>query len=154
MDHCEICNKNSTNNCEKCIENYYRTIDSQNNRTICTICNNTGQYISNESCLNCSIFCKNCLNENECLECYPDYLYIMSEKTCVESCPGGFYQNNTFCNNCDDKCLQCYGSLDTQCTKCNPLYFQYENQCLSACPLNTTNNFYGICESLIILKKI
>lgn len=149
-DHCEICSQNSsTNDCEICIENYYKSQDSQNNRTICTSCNNTGQYISNEFCLNCSNFCKTCLNEQECLECYNDYLYIVSQKTCAASCPIGFYENNTYCNDCDEKCSQCFGPLETQCTKCNSLYFQYGNHCLSSCPLNMTNNSQGICESLI-----
>ncbi|XP_060536836.1 furin-like protease 1 isoform X3 [Cylas formicarius] len=68
------------------------------------------------------------LQGNVCLECHPGF--VLSNLTCLETCPDGFYnssrgaENSSLksfaCARCHYTCKKCNGSMDYQCTACFP----------------------------------
>ena len=117
-------------------------------------CNNSGQIISNDSCVNCGTGCKNCLSTTQCIDCLSNYYYFPLKNTCLLTCPDGFYKNASFCSSCDISCLTCFGSQSDQCFTCASNFFLFGSNCLSICPSNTTSTLNGTCKGKIKYNKI
>ena len=110
------------------------------NLTTCVSCNNSGNYILNESyCVSCGIYCNNCLSSNQCTDCIENYFYIDALKNCSSSCPNGYYTdlNNQLCLPCNTNCISCFGPNASQCYSCNNKSYQYNNTCVNQCPTST-----------------
>ena len=138
-------------NCTFCQPNFYLFQDPLSKETTCVRCNNSGNFIYNNSqCLICDPNCKNCFNENQCSECLSGF-YLTFSKKFSSSCPIGFYADNSSktCLLCDKNCQSCFGPSNIQCYDCQISSFKFNNQCLDSCPLNTSIGINNSCTSCL-----
>ena len=149
---CKIC---STTQCFSCAIHYYLNSNYQCNAcdSSCLTCSGSssnncltcvdGYYLSNNTCLSCSLTCKTCNSSVTCLSCNSN----------------GTLDTNNTCNYlCDSSCQTCYGTQTTNCLSCNQNTILYENQCIipgcsencGYCVTNVTVNvslISSICKS-------
>ena len=98
------------------------------------------------------------LINNECTYCPGGQFKLISNSSCVASCPNYFYPDSTnyLCSQCDPSCLTCSGQYAENCTSCSStatLRYLLLNMCWSICPggyySNDTDNKCYICPSAI-----
>lgn len=115
----------------------------------------------------CSSGCTVCLNQQLCQLCdEPNfmlsyncvanctvYIHFMPNRTCLTSCPPGYFQtvsidNLKYCTSCNSPCLACSNS--SFCISCVNGYYYYNYNCNTVCPAgyyaNTSSN---TCKSCI-----
>ncbi|CAG5127635.1 unnamed protein product, partial [Candidula unifasciata] len=77
----------------------------------------------------------------DCLEC--KHFRIGPTKTCVATCPSGFYADNKMCLPCEMSCATCSGPMLTQCLSC-PLghLFQQLNRNQQICSVECLSGYF------------
>lgn len=151
---CAECANNST--CITCQSNYYLLPDSSStcysappkNYSITPV----GKVFPkcDSSCLTC-----NGTASNNCLTCQSNLFYLPVNKTCLISCPDGYYSDtNKICQKCDLSCYTCINN-STNCTLCNTDYYKIgpvsplDNRCYNSSPsgyyLDSRARVYSQC---------
>jgi proprotein convertase subtilisin/kexin type 5 len=151
--HCKTCLANG-----QCLSCYQQTTIAstlytfnnynylQSDGTCVTQCT-PGFYIDTptNSCIQCSSQCSTCqTSSTTCLTCVQTSStnkYYGNNKTCLSSCPNGYYANSgNICLQCSSSCATCQTDQFT-CTSCNGSSFLNSNTkiCVSStsCPTNT-----------------
>ena len=143
-DGCVACD--SSGNCKKCRDGYVlngkkkcvtcSSIDSackscDATQTTCTECN-SGYYLFNNKCLECSAGCNKCVDDATCLEC----------------AEGHFVNTNRGCTRCITDCKTCKD--ENRCLECNDgfEYLEDKHEC-SPCTNSCIGNLpieIAICE--------
>ena len=101
-----------------------------------------GHYLNPSSleCTPCPSLCANCSGDTTCLSCLESH-YLLSNGTCVESCPEHTVTDNStnVCLDtaCHESCLSCFGTKDSQCISCSEGMLLYEGSCTDKCPNGT-----------------
>ncbi|KAI0263732.1 hypothetical protein BC834DRAFT_924820 [Gloeopeniophorella convolvens] len=107
-----------------------------NTGTQCTTC----QLCCPSKCTSCGIpnfSAASTINELQCKGCLPGF--VLSNGSCVESCPSGTFlspQDNLTCTACSSQCGTCAGAADF-CLTCNGNQLASGGKCVSTCPSNT-----------------
>ena len=102
--------------------------------------------------------CRTCFGPlgTSCITCKDNTMYFMVEKTCLETCPAGYYSTgaiypNNLCKRCylydssiseDGTCNTCTGPNSYECTSCNSTQFldSTTGKCVNACPIGYFKN--------------
>lgn len=99
--------------------------------------------------LACPTNCANCTSASVCISCQNGYL--MSEQSCVTTCPAKTYNVLGVCTGCSDHCTTCvdeakciacetgWNLLNYICTSQCPTGFYKENGACQGCPIGCTN---------------
>ncbi|ELP83902.1 hypothetical protein EIN_440760 [Entamoeba invadens IP1] len=136
--------KKCTENAD-CPSNYYK--DNDNKKCVkcknnCLTCENEnkclscvdGYVISEDQCISCSSIqgCSKCSSSDICTECTTDNLQP-DNKSCLPTCPTGYYSSNKVCMKCSDNCDSCKDGK--QCDKCKTDYLLTEDTkvCVVTC---------------------
>ena len=147
---CAKCSGKGSDHCTACDETYSLTdkgtcVDVRQLRSC-----DSGHYfnISSSSCIRCPATCANCSDDAKCSSCVDDY-YLLSDGTCVESCPEHTVTDNQtrVCLDtaCHQSCLACFGTKDSQCISCPQGMLLFEGSCIDKCP-NTTFKTETSCK--------
>lgn len=168
-DSCSECSGEITN-CTSCADYYFKYNDkclskcpdgTYEYESKCMNECEVGTYPRGSSCYECSVNCKNCIDNSEkCTDC-PDGKYLFNSRCvgscpekyvkegnkcisecgfnqylyhdiCYNNCPKGTYQRDIYCDNCDSSCAQCNGS-PTTCTACSDDKYLFNYQCIDNC---------------------
>ncbi|KAL4480180.1 hypothetical protein ABPG74_020696 [Tetrahymena malaccensis] len=144
----------------KCI-----TCDTQNQyafqdqiQTNCQLCNQSGYFIQNNVCTQCSQICEQCNGSSDkCIQCYQGYILDNQKKTCFQiiqnckqqiedtckNCNEGYYLDLfKQCSNCALGCLTC--TSDNVCQTCDTSMNYAHNSDENQCSICQVNNGYFI----------
>lgn len=159
---CATCSVTGTN-CTSCafdsINNQEKYLDQPGYGTCINACPTTGTFtISDLINKICVQTCDNnlILNGSTCIFCQNNTYKLISNSSCVTSCPDFFYPDtvNYLCAQCDSSCLTCSGGYAENCTSCSStatLRYWLLNMCWSVCPggyySNDTSNACHICPT-------
>ncbi|KAH9984463.1 insulin-like growth factor binding protein [Russula vinacea] len=86
------------------------------------------------------------INQLQCAACLPGF--VLSNGTCVGSCPSGTFlspTDNLTCTACSSQCGTCVGAADF-CLTCNGGQLASGGKCVSSCPSNTITTA-GTCTT-------
>lgn len=116
-----------------------------------------GVSVLSLSCINCSIYCKQCSSELNCAACISG-AYLMPRNSpnngsyqCVTICPVGYYQISGSCNICTSPCATCQlTDSGISCLKCLAGFLQMGTLCVNSCP----NGYYSSNGSCILCSTI
>ena len=101
----DICyNSTSPSGCRMCSDN------------ICTLCGD-GYFEYVSGCSQCGSNCRKCTDNQNCIECYPEYYVFQSPSSSPSSS----------CKSCPSNCIDCVQNNDTEsplsCTRCSSSYY-------------------------------
>ena len=138
---CDTCiGKNEINdtNCINCVDNYFKTEDSNTNCILeSLIPKNYYKNKTNNIFYKCYKTCSSCNNSiqinmetneknHNCIECIPDYYFLYETNNCYNESilEQGYYflKNDSMYHKCDIQCETCFNSYEinnTNCIKCN-----------------------------------
>ncbi|UJR15817.1 hypothetical protein I4U23_002746 [Adineta vaga] len=88
--------------------------------------------IETNVCLPCTLGCKGCNKEKQCVRCYEDKGYHLVGDECAPTCSDNSYTDGTSCKPCQHPCLTCYNS--TSCFECRGKLYLLNYQCVAECP--------------------
>lgn len=137
---CETCFGTPTN-CTSCLNSKY--LNQPIFGSCISACPISGAYTVKDVVNNqCVSTCSNnlILTNNTCDYCQaPNPYKLISNSSCVPSCPDFFYADNQnhLCSRCDSSCLTCSGPYAENCESCSPtatLRYLLLNMCWSVCP--------------------
>ena len=130
---CLVCNGLTNSTCSSCAANYYKS------GTVCDtgcLSNYYPDPVITFNCLPCPTGCLTCTSATVCNTCNtPSYIYHPTNYSCLNSCPGGFYNSSDSgqCEQCLNNCSKCT-DYPTPCQACNTGWYYYSSDCLSSCP--------------------
>lgn len=158
--YCATCSVIATN-CTSCMydsaNNKDKYLNQPGSGTCIDACPVSGSYtiadVVNKVCVNT---CENnlILVNNTCSYCADGTFKLISNSSCVSSCPAFYYPDatNHICGQCDSSCLTCSGQYAENCTSCSStatLRYWLLSMCWSVCPggyySNDTINACVIC---------
>ena len=139
---CAKCSGKESTQCTQCYESYVHTddgrcIDVRELRSC-----DSGHYFntSSSACIPCPSLCANCSQDAKCLSCVDNY-FLLSDGSCVESCPEHTVTDNqtNVCLDtaCHKSCLACFGTKDSQCISCYEGLLLFEGSCIENCSNGT-----------------
>ena len=167
VDQCLSCEfATAKTNCSECVWDYY-FVPKEIRCTTKLYCQTTGgYYMSNTSrdawCFDCLPKCFNCTNNTDCIDCYPNYRFYMTnlttpnKSTCIPTASCGpstktfrettarvNLHNMTTCFDCFDLCTNCIDNLT--CIECDPtyLYRTTDNKCITYTECMSVPQFYN-----------
>uniref|UniRef100_A0A7M5X1B5 P/Homo B domain-containing protein n=1 Tax=Clytia hemisphaerica TaxID=252671 RepID=A0A7M5X1B5_9CNID len=88
-----------------------------------------------KECLDCQDNCLRCSNNGQkCEICRMDHFLVADLRTCVETCPEGYYTDllKRTCEPCDIQCKTCVVGNPSACTSCRESFFLKEQSCVSS----------------------
>jgi hypothetical protein len=93
----------------------------------------------------------------KCVDNCTVYYHYTPNRTCLLSCPNGYFYNNSgvnnkFCEPCASPCQNCINS--TTCLTCSSLYFFFNYTCSLTCPLAFYKGADNTCEVCISPCKL
>ena len=103
-----------------------------------TLCPNSTFPNDQGECKNCSLNCKDCINDDICTQCRNPFILI--DGRCYEpDCKNiKMYQNKPYCPPCPLNCDECLvNNSKMQCTKCTNKTILYQGICVESCPNDT-----------------
>mgnify|MGYP000876556740 FL=1 len=151
---CRTCNAGGSSNCQSCTENTYlypntygECIDpcpdgywGDTTTWTCQPCYNNPDGTDRKECETCFGPAA-----TSCLTCPTGTYYFSVDKSCLSTCPPGYYANGL--SNPNNLCVQCYQnnsptSPDGTCLTCNG---PYSNNCLSCGKFQYLDSTTGKC---------
>ncbi|KAH9842471.1 uncharacterized protein C8Q71DRAFT_801907 [Rhodofomes roseus] len=153
---CQTCTGATSNDCIICATGSYRFNGSCLSASSSGVCENSNMIANNNKheCDSCSAKCTKCeipnfttastTNQAQCTGCVAGF--VLSNGTCIESCPTGTFlspKDNLTCTACDSSCGTCAGSSDF-CLTCTNNQLASNGTCTSSCPSNTVSSS-GAC---------
>ena len=113
---------------------------------VCLIMCPDKTYIDEDtnSCVDCPIGCKSCLNSDNCTQCEENF-FIKSETKnsknnhntitstkCVQNCGKGFFGDcsSNQCQECSPACSSCYGNSNKDCFECKDNFINQDHACV------------------------
>lgn len=106
------------------------------NQQLCQLCDDPNFMLSYNCVANCTV-----------------YIHFMPNRTCLTSCPSGYFQtvsvdNLKYCTSCNSPCLACSNS--SFCISCVNGYYYYNYNCNTVCPVGYyANSSSNTCKSCI-----
>jgi proprotein convertase subtilisin/kexin type 5 len=151
------CLECTTTACTRCLSTFFLEAG---------VCSSTcpgGKYAqslgSGGTCQACVAPCVNCASRQECLSCNTTsavkYFFELG-KSCLASCPIGYFNNNLtppVCTACPASCRSC--TSETACVNCQSGYFLLvgasSRTCVQTCGSNTlvASTFDGTCKACL-----
>ncbi|XP_026559605.1 proprotein convertase subtilisin/kexin type 5 isoform X1 [Pseudonaja textilis] len=112
------CGGPGPDHCNDCLHYYYK---SKNNTRICVPNCPPGHYSADKKrCKKCAPNCETCFgsHSDQCSTCKPGYFINEESRSCITSCPDGFYLDNNkiVCRKCSENCRSC--TEFHTCTEC------------------------------------
>ncbi|EAS00754.2 zinc finger lsd1 subclass family protein (macronuclear) [Tetrahymena thermophila SB210] len=154
---CLTCSAGTNTDCLTCSPPNYLQTDKNSCLTTCK--SNEYQDNSSNKCVACNVLCATCSGpaSTQCLTCQAGQILYTSpdnKKTCVNSCPDGYYSDtkNNVCAQCNSSCLTCASPGDNKsCLSCAPTLYLLNGQCVNSCPqkyysTTSTNPQTMICK--------
>ena len=138
--YCTRCNEDDCISCPNnvCVECMEGSFLNETTHT-CGKCSD-GYYgnTSTKKCAKCSAFCKHCINDATCIECYDQYSFY--NDICVKPCPDGYTTVDGRCVPCTSSdCGKCAQNEPDTCLWCKHGY-KHKGYCLRECPIG----YYGV----------
>ncbi|NXB01917.1 PCSK5 convertase, partial [Cnemophilus loriae] len=127
------CDGPGPDHCTDCLHYYYK---SKNNTRICVSTCPPGHYNADKKrCKKCSPNCETCVggHNDQCMTCKSGYYLNEVTKSCITSCPDGFYldKNKIVCRKCSENCKTC---VEFQiCTECRHGLSLHGTRCAIHC---------------------
>ena len=128
--NCSTCPNNK--DCDKCLAP--NVLQDNLCKPICDL-----TYFSNNGiCKKCSLYCNQCIDENNCTMCQAGKV-LSADNKCIDSCPSGSVPKNNQCTLCKGvkDCDKCDDNL-TNCKQCTGTLVLKSNTCVENCG----DNFY------------
>ncbi|XP_061483725.1 proprotein convertase subtilisin/kexin type 5 isoform X1 [Rhineura floridana] len=127
------CGGPGPDHCNDCLHYYYK---SKNNTRICVPNCPPGHYSADKKrCKKCSPNCETCFgsHNDQCNTCKPGYYINEESRSCVTSCPDGFYLDNNkiACRKCSENCKTC--TEFQTCTECKHGLSLQGSRCVIRC---------------------
>ena len=149
---CLLCDSNE---CFKCMDNYYFVEDYTGCKTIEEINNLPGHYylpIESNTYYKCNQFCNCNFTNDYCLNCDTGYQFTEEENSCTTTpttTKAGYYLvDNSEFKKCDKSCLECNGEGPDKCTKCAvPYYLIKLNDDIQRCITQIEKNENNIYDN-------
>ncbi|CAF0981869.1 unnamed protein product [Adineta ricciae] len=92
--------------------------------------------IETNICMPCTIGCKGCTKERQCVKCDETKGYHLDGNECIPTCPPKTFLSGTKCEPCVHPCLTCTGLIS--CLDCRDNLYLLEDRCVDRCP----NGYY------------
>ena len=135
----------STDQCNECHSAKYLSLDRQTCVNTCPAGTfGTGTSNVGRSCRVCLDKCVSCVDGAMCAVCGDKHYLSEDKKTCLPTCPSGFYGEGTadtgrVCRKCGPDCLAC--ATGTSCTTCTNTKYLASSQ--TSCDDACETGFYG-----------
>lgn len=102
-EKCSTCKEGFVMESEKCVQHCSQGLAADN--MVCKLCPSE---------------CKECSDITSCTVCNEGRLYYRPNRSCLQSCPSGYYAlNGNTCTECPSNCSECTGPSKSQCTLCS-----------------------------------
>ncbi|XP_073723703.1 proprotein convertase subtilisin/kexin type 5b isoform X1 [Misgurnus anguillicaudatus] len=133
---CEKCLSVNPEHCMSCLPGYYQLGSSC--RKMCPA--RTFEDELSMRCARCDDHCVTC-DDSECYLC--DDGFLLSDGTCVETCPEGFYSDmKQECEPCHSMCRSCGGPNLDDCDSCEDDMSLKDGQCIGKSKITCSDGFF------------
>jgi proprotein convertase subtilisin/kexin type 5 len=142
---CQSCSSNclsctSASTCQYCQIPYALTVYNATSSSCSLTCPlgtiATIDVSFNYVCKACTGNCLTCqISTSYCLSCQPPF--FLNNRTCVNSCPTGYWVISGACRICAPACQACLTTDPHNCSSCASGYFYANRTCASTCPVGS-----------------
>ena len=103
----------STEKCSTCRQGFLMEKDR------CVEGCSEGLVADETKCVRCPPGCKQCSLQKTCDVCDEDRLFYKPDRSCLLTCPAGYYPLGGVCKECPTNCSECTGPDKLQCSLCS-----------------------------------
>ncbi|XP_069786662.1 proprotein convertase subtilisin/kexin type 5b isoform X1 [Narcine bancroftii] len=126
---CRTCNGPHSTDCIHCREGFIR-----NNQEHCVAHKDCAlNMYMDQICRPCHKKCHRCYGptDHDCLSC--NQYHFLLNKTCIDSCPDGYYTEKQHCFACHQGCKTCNGPSKSDCLACKSDWYKLGPICVKTC---------------------